>query len=272
MHDLGTLQDGKAMAKHEAIIKNEYGGDVLLPGRFEKKYLKFIEELAHQDPLAGEVSLALKSRNIERIESSMIALANSIRTNVLLIGLVCFVVECENIYKKAGYRSYLEYSQTLFEKLQMSNQSLSDAKNIMGAYIDHRSGLERHNFRLERNAHKLKYIDEAISNHDNLDEIYDRATNSTYREFVDWAQAKKKELPPPMPKVKIVKGRITVGGKKYEDLPEIVKKTIERDFVDIYAIRSGGNEAVVVSAYDTRKARLLRKKIDGFLKEIRAKR
>jgi len=259
------------MAKQE-LIRNEYGGDVLLPGRFEKKYLKFIEDLSSGDPLAGRASEALKSKDVDKIESAMVALANSIRTNLLLVGLICLVVEQERIYRKAGYRSYIEYSQTLLEKLQMSNMALSDAKNIVAAFLDHRDGLERHNFRFERNAHKLKHIDEAISNHDDLDEVYERAASSTYREFVGWAQAKKKKTPPTMPKVRITNGRITVGGKKYENLPDAVKKTIEQDFADIYAIRSGGNEPVVVSAYDGREARLLRKKIDGFLKEIRAKR
>jgi hypothetical protein len=193
-----------------------------------------------------------------------------VRTNILLIGLTCLVVEREHIYKRAGYHSYLEYSQTLFEKLDMSVQSLSDAKIIMGAYIDHYRGLQKYNFRLERNAHKLRYIDEAISNHSDLDEVYNRAANSTFREFVDWAKmTKKKALPPPMPKVKIKNGKIFVDGKKYEDLPETIRKTIEQDFVDIYSIRSGGNEPVVVSTYDLREARLLKKGIDSMLKQMR---
>ena len=254
-------------------IKNEYDeGDVLVPDRFERKYLRFVEDFSRRDTLADTVFDALKSKDIDKIETSMVALANSLRTNVLLIGLTCLVIERERIYKKAGYNSYLEYSQTLFEKLEMSNQSLSEAKIIMGAFIDHYKGLQKYNFRLERNAHKLKFIDEAISNHSNLDEVYNRAANSTFREFVDWARiTKKKELPPPMPKVRIKNGRIVVNGKKYEDLSPVLQKTIEQDFVDIYAIRSEGNEPVVVSAYDPQEARTLRKRIDTLLKQIRVK-
>jgi hypothetical protein len=143
----------------------------------------------------------------------------------------------------------------------------------MGAYIDHYKGLQKYNFRLERNAHKLRYIDEAVSNHSNLDEVYNRAANSTYREFVDWARfSKKKPLPPPMPKVKIKNGKIKVYGKTYEDLPDALKKTIEQDFTGIYAIRSEGNEPVVTPAYDLREARALRKGIDALLKQMRKKR
>jgi hypothetical protein len=255
------------------VIKNEYDGDILVPNRFEKKYLRFVEDFSRRDALADEIFEALKSKDVEKIEASVVALVNSIKTNMLLIGLTCLVVEREHIYKKAGYNSYIEYSQTLFGKLEMSNQSLSEAKVIMGAYIDHYKGLQKYNFRLERNAQKLRYIDEAISNHSDLDEVYNRAANATYREFVDWAQInKKKALPPPMPKVKIKNGRITVDGKKYEDLPETIKKTIEQDFVDIYAIRSGGNEPVVISTYDRREANLLRKTVDGLLKKMRSKR
>jgi hypothetical protein len=255
-------------------IKNEYDEAVLIPNRFEKKYLKFIENFSQRDALADQIFDALKSKDIKKIEISMAALANSIRTNILLIGLTCLIIERENIYKRAGYNSYIEYSQTLFEKLQMSNQSISEAKIIMGAYVEHYKGLQKHNFRLERNAHKLRYIDEAISNHSDLDEVYNRATNSTYREFVDWARLshKKKILSPPMPKVSIKGGKITVDGQKYEDLPDILKKTIEQDFTGIYTIRAEGNEPVVTPAYDQKEARALRKAIDTLLKQMRKKR
>lgn len=254
-------------------IKNEYDADILIPNRFEKKYLKFIEDFSRRDDLADQIFDALKSKDIGKIETSMAALANSIRTSVLLIGLTCLIIERESVYKKAGYNSYIEYSQTLLEKLQMSNQSLSDAKIIMGAYIDHYKGLQKHNFRLERNAHKLRHIDEAISNHSDLDEVYSRAASSTYREFADWARfSGKKALPPPMPKVTIKNGRIAVDGRKYEDLPDVLKKTIERDFTGIYAIRAAGNEPVVIPAYDIQEARALRKGVDALLKQMRKKR
>jgi hypothetical protein len=254
-------------------IANEYDGDVLLPNRFEKKYLKFVEDFSRRDALADEVFGALKSKDVKKIETAMVSLANSIRTNILLIGLTCLIVERENIYKKAGYHSYIEYSQTLFEKLQMSKQSLSDAKVIMAAYVDHYKGLQKHGFRLERNAHKLRYIDEAISNHSDLDKVYDKAANSTYLEFVSWARlSQKKPLPPPMPKVSIKSGRIVIDGKKYEDLPDALKKTIEQDFTGIYTIRAEGNEPVVTPVYDLREARALKKSIDALLKQMRKKR
>ncbi|MDR2815757.1 MAG: hypothetical protein LBB62_03540 [Proteiniphilum sp.] len=249
-------------------IKNEYEEGTLVPNRFERTYLTFIEDFSRRDVLADEIFEALKSKDIGKIEVSMVSLANSIRTNILLIGLTCLIVERENIYKKAGYHSYIEYSQTLLEKLHMSNQSLSDAKIIMGAYIDHYQGLQKYNFRLERNAHKLRYIDEAIANHRDLDEVYNRAAQSTYREFVDWARcSNKKALSPPIPKVKIKNGKIVVDGKKYEDLPDVLKKTIEQDLTAIYAIRAEGNEPYIVDTYGRGEQRA----IDAFLKKYRAK-
>jgi hypothetical protein len=75
-----------------------------------------------------------------------------------------------------------------------------------------------------------------------------------------------------MPRVKIKNGRIIVDGKKYEDLPDNMKKTIEEDIGGIFAIRSEGNEPVVTTAYDQREARALRKSIDTLLKQMRKKR
>jgi hypothetical protein len=99
------------------------------------------------------------------------------------------------------------------------------------------------------------------------------AANSTYKEFVEWARfSGKKALPPPMPKVKIKNGEIVVDGRKYEELPGALQKTIEQDFAGIYAIRSEGSEPVVTTAYDKREARALRKGIDALLKQMREKR
>jgi hypothetical protein len=61
-------------------IKNEYEEGILVPNRFEKKYLKFVEDFSRRDSLADEIFEALKSKDIKKIESSMVSLANSIRT------------------------------------------------------------------------------------------------------------------------------------------------------------------------------------------------
>ena len=79
------------------VIKNDYEQDegVLVPNWFEKKYLKFVEDFSRRDVLADEIFEALKSKDIEKIESAMVSLANSVRTTILLIGLTCLIVERE---------------------------------------------------------------------------------------------------------------------------------------------------------------------------------
>ena len=257
----------------KAVLKNEYDGPLSQLNKIDRKYLRFVKEYSQPDSIAEQVFEALKSKDIGQIESSLTTVANNMRANILLIGLSCLIIERENLYREAGYRSYLEYSVVLFEKLEIASQTLSDAKNVIAAYIDHYKGLIKHNFKLGRNAHKLRYLEEALRNHANPDEVYHRVATATFREFVEWARLeKKRRLPPPMPKVRIKSGRILVDGKKYEDLPDVLKKTIEQDFTDIYAIRADGNEPVVTPAYDQREARALRKAIDTLLKQMRKKR
>jgi hypothetical protein len=255
-----------------AVIKNEFDGLASQVDKLDRKYLRFVKEYNRPDSIAESVFEALKSKDIEQIEVSLSVVSNNMRSNLLLIGLSCLIIERENLYRKAGFRSYLEYSGRLFEKLEMAPQTLSDAKNIMAAYIDHYKGLSKHDFKLGRNAHKLRFLDEAFANHSDENEIYEKAANATFKEFVDWARVnRKKALPPTMPRVMIKDGKIYVEGRKYEELPDNMKKTIEEDIGNIYAIRSGGNEPVVTPVYDQREARALRKSIDILLKQIREK-
>jgi hypothetical protein len=228
-----------ATAVKNAVIKNEFDGSLGQLDKLDRKYFRFVQDYTQPDSIAESVFEALKSKDIEHIEASLSVVANNMRSNLLLIGLSCLIIEREDLYRKAGFRSYLEYSGRLFEKLEMPPQTLSDAKNIMGAYVDHYKGLAKHDFKLGRNAHKLRFLDEALANHTNADEVYSRAANATFREFVDWARmTRKKGLPPPMPRVKIKDGKIYVEGKRYADLPDNMKKIIEEDIVNITSVQN----------------------------------
>jgi hypothetical protein len=185
----------------------------------------------------------------------------------------CLVIERENLYQKAGFRSYLEYSVRLFEKLELAPQTLSDAKNIMAAYVDHYRGLSKHGFKLGRNAHKLRYLEEALQNHTDENEVYNRATNATFREFVDWARRSPAALPPPKPKItiKIDGGKIFIDGQNIlnipETIPEKVRESVTRDLAETFRIRASGNEPFIVETYGRGEQRA----IDTFLKKYRAK-
>jgi hypothetical protein len=56
-------------------IKNEYEAGTLVPNRFERTYLTFIEDFSRRDVLADEIFEALKSKDIEKIEGAMISLS-----------------------------------------------------------------------------------------------------------------------------------------------------------------------------------------------------
>jgi hypothetical protein len=258
--------------KNDAI-KNELDGSFSQLDKLSRKYLRFVKEYNQPDSIAESVFEALKSKDIEQIETSLSVVANNMRSNLLLIGLSCLIIEREDLYRKAGFRSYLEYSGRLFEKLEIAPQTLSDAKNIMGAYIDHYKGLSKHDFKLGRNAHKLRYLDEALANHTNADEVYNRAANATFREFVDWARRPPNtQLPPPEPKVtiKIDGGKILIDGKNIlnipDSVPENIRENVTRDLSETFRIRASGNEPFIVETYGKGEQRA----IDSFLKKFRS--
>jgi hypothetical protein len=256
-----------------AVIKNEFESPLGQLDKLDRKYLRFMQD-TQSDSIQSSVFAALRSKDIEQIETSLVNVANNMRSNLLLIGMSCLVIERENLYRAAGCRSYLEYSTRLFEKLELAPQTLSDAKNIMAAYIDHYKGLSKHGFKLGRNAHKLRYLEEALQNHTNENEVYDRVTNATFREFVDWARRSPAALPAPEPKIsiKIEGGKILIDGQNIlnmpASIPEKVKESVIHDLAETFRIRASGNEPYIVDTYGRGEQRA----IDTFLKKYRAKR
>jgi hypothetical protein len=256
-----------------AAIKNEFEGPAGQLTKFDRKYLHYVKEYDQPDSIADKVFSALRAGNLEQIETSLTVVANNMRANILLIGLSCLIIEREGIYIEAGYRSYLEYSGRLFEKLEIAPQTLSDAKNIMAAYIDHYKGLLKNGFKLGRNAHKLRYLEEAIENHGSAEKAYKKVSTATFREFVEWARKPRQTTPrslEPKIKIKIDGGRILIDGKNIlnmpDDVPEKVKECVARDLSETFRIRAVGNEPFIVETYDQGEQRA----IDIFLKKYRS--
>jgi hypothetical protein len=255
------------------VIKNEFDGPLSQLDNLDRKYLRFMQDYSQTGGIQASVFDALRSQDIEQIESSLVGVANNMRSNLLLIGMSCVVIDREGLYRKAGYNSYLEYSERLFEKLDIARQTLSDAKIIIAAYIDHYNGLSRHGFQLGRNAHKLRFLEEALQSHTDENEVYNRAANATFREFVDWARRSPAALPAPEPKIaiKIEGGQILIDGKNIlnipESVPEKVKESVARDLAETFRIRASGNEPFIVETYGKGEQRA----IDTFLKKYRAK-
>ncbi len=255
------------------VIKNDFENSTGQLTKFDRKYLRYVKEYDQPDTIADSVFSALRAGSIEQIETSLVVVANNMRADILLIGLSCLIIEREGIYIEAGYRSYLEYSGRLFEKLEIAPQTLSDAKNIMAAYIDHFKGLSKHGFKLGRNAHKLRYLEEAIVNHGEPEQAYKKVSTATFRDFVDWAKkSEQAALPSPEPKIKIKidGGSVFIDGQNIlnipDTVPEKVKENVTKDLTETFRIRASGNEPFIVETYDRSEQRA----IDIFLKKYRA--
>jgi hypothetical protein len=164
------------------VIKNEF--EVTPPGTLDKidrKYLRYVQEF--QGATVEDAFNAFCTKDINVIEQAFKNLADSQNTALFLIGLGAMIIEREKLFIKAGYISYIEYTQHLFEEYDMPISTVSDYKIIMERY--NYKALSKAGFRLLRNANKLRYLDEALVNHASA-EIFARIANDTFRTFRDW--------------------------------------------------------------------------------------
>jgi hypothetical protein len=260
------------LAKEKAIV-NRF--DYLFPisDRYEDKYFKYLGNLRET---SGDIIEALKTKDIFKIEGAIKNLADSMKSKIFLIGMACLIIEEESLYVDAGFHSYLDYAKHLYEATGLSPQSLSAAKIIMERYKKYYSDLNRRGFSLENNSNKLLYLENALENHEEKAEVFKRISSSTFRDFQAYARAQDDEAAPQWSiKIKVAKGRILVDGKNIlnfpEDMPEKEKEALGGYLSEVYTIRAAGNAPLVVETYDESEARVLKKRIDAFLKEIRSK-
>jgi hypothetical protein len=266
---IGRIED-TILAKETAII-NSFDGPFPAKSRYDTKYFKYLGDTGEA---SGDILEAFRTADISRIESAIRGLTDSMKTHIFLIGMGCVIIDREALYADAGFHSYLDYAKHLYEATGLSPQSLSAAKIIMERFIDYNPELRKHGFSLKNNSNKLLYLETALENHEDRTEIFKRISNDTFREFQSYARSpdSKESLPEPLPQIKITNGKIIVDGKPYDDLPEKIKQTVERDFSSLYAIRLSGNEPVITSVYDEREARALKKGIETLLKQMRSRR
>jgi hypothetical protein len=170
------------------------------------------------------------------------------------------------------YNNLLEFfKDSSTNNLQIS--TVSDYKIIMERYIDNYKALSKAGFRLLRNANKLRYLDDALSNHDAV-EVYGRIANDTFRAFRDWAK-KKAIIHKPGPdywvNAKIEGNVLFVDGVSIlnfpEDLDETRRELVKNDLQKTFSIRKGGNLPFIIETYDTGEQLSL----ENHLKRIREK-
>jgi hypothetical protein len=143
----------------------------------------------------------------------------------------------------------------------------------MERFIDYNKPLSKAGFKLERNANKLRYLEEALQNHDE-EEVFQRIVNDSLRTFKDWAQRRIiKHKPGPEIRVDVeIKGnKLLINGKNIlnfpKNLPRNLRDMVKTDLEKTFSIREGGNEPHIVDTY----GRGEQLAIDNFLKQYRAK-
>jgi hypothetical protein len=262
------------VAKLKAIA-NQYDGPRPPVDRYEARYFKYLGTLRET---GADIIAAFSSHDIKQIKQAIKNISNSINNHVVLIGLACVIIDREQLYIDAGYKSYLDFVKVLYEETGLSSQSFSAAKIIVERYIDYNSDLKKYGFTIDRNTNKLLYLENALANHASKADVFKHIAQDKFVDFVAYSKTPdgQKALPPPQPKIKIEKGKILVDGINIlnfpDALPEPEKETLGKYLSEVYAIRAAGNEPLVVEAYDEREARILKSRIAVMLKELRASR
>jgi hypothetical protein len=260
------------LAKEKAII-NRFDGSFPVSDKYDSKYFKYLGDLRKT---SGDIIEVFKTKDVFKIESAIKNLADSMKSHIFLIGMACLIIEEEALYVDAGFHSYLDCAKHLYETTGLSPQTLSAAKIIMERYRKYYADLHRHGFNLDNNSNKLLYLENALENHEDKTEVFKRISNDSFREFQAYARTPDDEpAPQRMPKIKIEEGRILVNGKNIlnfpKDMPDKEKEALGGYLAEVYAIRAVGNAPLVVETYDDNEARVLKKRIDTFLKEIRSR-
>jgi hypothetical protein len=258
------------------VIANQYDGPRPPVDKYEAKYFKYLGTLRET---GADIIAAFGSRDIKQIKQAIKNISNSINNHVVLIGLACVIIDREQLYIDAGYKSYLDFVKVLYEETGLSPQSFSAAKVIVERYIDYNSELKKYGFTIDRNTNKLLFLEVALANHVSKADVFQHIAHDKYVDFVAYSKTQdgQKALPPPaQPKIKVEKGKILVDGINIlnfpDTLPEPEKETLGKYLSEVYAIRATGNAPLVVETYDENEARVLKKRIDSLLKEIRSKR
>jgi hypothetical protein len=260
---------------NQEVIRNEYEGGGALDV-YDRKYLKYFS-VEYTDKVSLDVFNALKTKDINVIEGCLRDLSNTTSNFLLYIGLICLVVERERLYEGTEYGvSYLHYANHVLEELGIPISTLSDAKIIVEQFLEHNKQLTKAGFKLARNAAKLRYLEEALENHQE-NEVYNRIANDTFRNFRDWAQRKNiARIHRPEPEIRVdveIKGnRLFVDNKNILNFPRgtsrDVKEMVRSDLEKTMSIREGGNMPFIIDTYSKGEQTA----IYNFLKQHRGKR
>ena len=260
------------MPAKQEIIKNLFEGENTQLDKVDRKYLKYFQDFQNKATL--EAFESFRTKDLSIIENTLKQLSQSVVSNTYIIGIGCIIIERERLFLKAGFRSYFEYAQFIFNDSELPTSTIGAAKIIMERYIDYNKQLKKAGFKLEGNSNKLLFIEEALKNHDE-DEVFQNIVEYTFRKFKDWAQRRIFIQHKPEKEIQVnaeIKGnKLLIDGKNILNFPKglskPIKELIKEDLQRTFSIREGGHEPYIISTY----SRGEQIAIDNFLKGSRAK-
>ena len=136
-----------------------------------------------------------------------------IRLSILTMGLGLAKIKSKGFFKALGFRSMLEYIDSLSTETKMNRSSIYNWLNIGEAFIKYKAELEQIGFSENDGPTKLPYLERALAFRQK-EEVFDNIKNMSLREFIDFAKGGKPEPLRDVPYI-INKGSVIyIRGKK----------------------------------------------------------
>ena len=136
-----------------------------------------------------------------------------VRLSILTMGLGLAKIKSKGLFKALGFRSMLEYVDSLSADTKMYRSGIYNWLKIGEAYIKYRSELEQIGFSESDGPTKLPYLERALAA-GQKEEVFDNIKNMSLREFIDFAKGGGAELPGDIPLVDIKGNVVYIRGKR----------------------------------------------------------
>ena len=150
-----------------------------------------------------------------------------VRLSILTMGLGLAKIKAKGLYKDLGFRSMLEYIDSLSIDTKMNRSGIYNWLTIGEAYIKHKTELEQIGFNESDGPTKLPYLERALALRQK-EEVFDNVKNMSLRDFIDFAKGERADASAEAPHI-IIKGNIVyIRGKR----AIIVNKNLGRKTTD----------------------------------------
>ena len=136
-----------------------------------------------------------------------------VRLSILTMGLGLAKIKSKALFRALGFRSMLEYVDSLSADTKMYRSGIYNWLNIGEAYIKYKPELEQIGFSESDGPTKLPYLERALALRQK-EEVFDNIKNMSLREFIDFSKGGKPEISAGMPYI-VNKGSVVyIRGKR----------------------------------------------------------